>query len=451
MSSSESEDDGEWCPMRGCGDCCRSTLNPASAYYAGASNRTHCRACDEELPEKPLRCARCKRDRYCDRKCQRIDWPEHKKWCVPQNPRYRSPEFVDGASCGPRWLFQKDEEVLARAAPTGSMMFTGFGGFGGQDFPACVNRQSANLMGPCVTDLAQAKDGGDALGRYQCGFCLDREPTAGLFRQCPFCLEVYCGHECENQRKHPDTCGNRSGKTGNQEEKKAGRDIRLIFKRGEKPPPRYPAAEVLPERHFGNFEETVTLKSDTGLEWAHQIAGCRLGISSGSLCFAIPQKIMSLREAWAAFLGLANDPKPDFPIPLHALSNLVDVLDLVHAFLPPLTEGTEGERDASQYCFNFVRLPYSPGKKGCTKTGKLICKKCNVAVYCSKKCEKRHRAAHEVDCSQWSENCHQPLAPGTQPDIWLNGWEKGRKITIGMAGLDDGDVVELYHRADCSW
>ena len=34
--------------------------------------------------DKPKKCSRCRRQRYCDRQCQKLDWKTHKADCVTQ-------------------------------------------------------------------------------------------------------------------------------------------------------------------------------------------------------------------------------------------------------------------------------------------------------------------------------------------------------------------------------
>jgi MYND finger len=43
-----------------------------------------CRTCSKEmLPQDVMRCSRCKKAAYCNRECQKKDWPRHKLQCAP--------------------------------------------------------------------------------------------------------------------------------------------------------------------------------------------------------------------------------------------------------------------------------------------------------------------------------------------------------------------------------
>ncbi|KAI1485466.1 hypothetical protein F5X96DRAFT_674610 [Biscogniauxia mediterranea] len=45
---------------------------------------TSCFSCADDDKARLLRCARCKMARYCSAACQRMDWPIHKRVCVPR-------------------------------------------------------------------------------------------------------------------------------------------------------------------------------------------------------------------------------------------------------------------------------------------------------------------------------------------------------------------------------
>ncbi|KAF9475133.1 hypothetical protein BDN70DRAFT_273661 [Pholiota conissans] len=57
------------------------------------------------------RCARCLEKAYCSRECQRVDWPEHKKWCnQPERLRIkRSEKMIDAFRVNP--FFQRYVEI----------------------------------------------------------------------------------------------------------------------------------------------------------------------------------------------------------------------------------------------------------------------------------------------------------------------------------------------------
>ena len=44
---------------------------------------THCATAKRRVTGKLLQCGRCRAAWYCDKQCQRKDWPEHKGICVP--------------------------------------------------------------------------------------------------------------------------------------------------------------------------------------------------------------------------------------------------------------------------------------------------------------------------------------------------------------------------------
>lgn len=53
---------------------------------AKAQNRkTHCTTCGKESTDDLDRCSKCKTVYYCGRKCQKIDWKEHKRECTTSN------------------------------------------------------------------------------------------------------------------------------------------------------------------------------------------------------------------------------------------------------------------------------------------------------------------------------------------------------------------------------
>ncbi|KAI1637987.1 hypothetical protein F4809DRAFT_660504 [Biscogniauxia mediterranea] len=60
---------------------------------------TSCFSCADDDKARLLRCARCKMARYCSAACQRMDWPIHKRVCVPR-AEVRSSSPVPSAPTG---------------------------------------------------------------------------------------------------------------------------------------------------------------------------------------------------------------------------------------------------------------------------------------------------------------------------------------------------------------
>ena len=44
---------------------------------------TCCTCSNQMLPDNVMRCSRCKKAAYCNRECQKKDWPRHKLQCTP--------------------------------------------------------------------------------------------------------------------------------------------------------------------------------------------------------------------------------------------------------------------------------------------------------------------------------------------------------------------------------
>jgi len=43
--------------------------------------------CEKCQKEAELKCSKCRTAYYCDKKCQKEDWPEHKKNCCKPNEK----------------------------------------------------------------------------------------------------------------------------------------------------------------------------------------------------------------------------------------------------------------------------------------------------------------------------------------------------------------------------
>ncbi|KAI0600235.1 hypothetical protein F4775DRAFT_599361 [Biscogniauxia sp. FL1348] len=63
-----------------------------------------------------LRCARCKMARYCSAACQRMDWPVHKRVCVPRAEVRSSPVLPSAPMGKPKG--RADDDGVDRAGPS---------------------------------------------------------------------------------------------------------------------------------------------------------------------------------------------------------------------------------------------------------------------------------------------------------------------------------------------
>jgi hypothetical protein len=67
-------------------EAARADTQPASEYYDGLREQLQegpsCTSCGRDSKGgKLLRCSGCKKAEYCDRECQKADWPSHKRVC----------------------------------------------------------------------------------------------------------------------------------------------------------------------------------------------------------------------------------------------------------------------------------------------------------------------------------------------------------------------------------
>lgn len=81
MSGSHLGDTSALCILSGC-------INGQRAFQDDKA----CSTCGQETNKDLKKCSKCKMAQYCDKRCQRLHWPIHKKFCDKLSLEYKSQE-----------------------------------------------------------------------------------------------------------------------------------------------------------------------------------------------------------------------------------------------------------------------------------------------------------------------------------------------------------------------